>query len=200
MESRIVEELRKTRSISNRLLANRIDKRQKSNTFRIPKDAYIEIKNSEKAYKLFLKLLTQEDRKKIMELDKIIDSIEVYISEKSGWWMTGRTGFMFEDNFVNMHDHEFRSFDTYRIYRNEDGFYVSNEEPFNSYFASIREREIAFYEKYKDKLEILHNALSSREEMFLGNYHLQDEDDRALAEEIVKFLGYKKEEKVKKYK
>ena len=36
--------------------------------------------------------------------------------------------------------------------------------------------------------------------MFLGNYHLQDEDDRALAEEIVKFLGYKKEEKVKKYK
>ncbi len=200
MSSNIVEELRKYKSIKAKLLANSIDKRQKSNTFRIPKDVYIENKNRLNAYKLFLKLLCETDKEKLLKLDDTINSISSYISESSGWWMTDRDGFMYEDNYQNMSDPEFRTFDTYRIYRNEDGYYVSQKEPFNSYFAKIKSDEIAFYNKYKDKLEILHNALSTKENIMFGNYELKSENDRNLTEEITKYLGYEKKEKVKKYK
>ena len=195
--SNIVEKLRETKSLRNKLLAAAIERRQQSNTFRIPQDIEIERKNEQKAYSLLKRLVTPDVKEQLIELDETIEGIKSDIYETTGWWMTGRTGFMYEDNFQNMHDHEFRSWDTYRLYRDEEGYYVSEKQPFNSYFASLKMKEHEFLEEHKEELKVLHKTLSTKEELLGGNIPLKDEKNRELIQEIVDYLGYKKEEKQK---
>ena len=197
MESKIVEELRKTYNPFNRILATSIERRANSNIFRIPKDVYIEELNRRKAYSLLKRMVTKDTKVKLDSLDYTIDSISDDIQDRTGWWRTGRDGFRLEDNFQNMHDPEFRSFDTFRIYRNEDGYYVEGGEPFNSYFAYIQDTEYRFLEANRDQLSAIHDALSEKENTLVETIPLKDEANRSLTVEIIKYLGYSKEKKAK---
>lgn len=197
MESNIVQELKNTGNIRNLWLAESIRKRQESMTISY-REALIDIKNEEKAYKLFVKLLSNDSKEELTMLDIVIDHVKGMIYDESGWWMTGRDGFRYEDNHINMRDPEFRTWDTYRIYRGEDGFYVPTDEPFNPYFAKIREKEQRFFDRYEEDLELLHSVLTTKENFMSGDYELKDEKNRVLASEISKFLGYKIEGKGKK--
>lgn len=197
MESRIVEELRKTYNPFNRILAASIERRANSNIFRIPKDIYIDSANEEKAYTLLKRMVTKDTKTKLDSLDHTIDSISDDIYDRTGWWRTDRDGFMLEDNFQNMHDHEFRSFDTFRICRNEDGYYVEGGEPFNSYFAYIQDTEYRFLESNREQLSVLHDTLCEKENTLVDSIPLKDEANRSLTVEIIKYLGYSKEKRPK---
>ena len=197
MESKIVEELRKTCNPFNRILAASIERRANSNTFRIPIDAYIEKANEEKAYSLLKRMVTKDTKIKLDSLDYTIDSISSDIEDRTSWWRTGRDGFMLEDNFQNMGDHEFRFFDTFRIYRNEDGYYVGGGEPFNSYFAYIQDNEYRFLEENREQLSVLHDTLCEKENTLVDSIPLKDEANRSLTVEIIKYLGYSKEKRPK---
>lgn len=197
MKSNIVEELRKTKNPFNLFLARSIEKRENSTSFRVPQDIWINAKNEDKAYSLFKRLIVKDSKDRLEELDNTISSVSHDIREKTGWWRTGNSGFRYEDNYINMSDPEFRSFDTYQIYRNENGYYTSSEEPFNSYFARIKMTEEKFLEKNYDKLQLIHEALSEKENMLAGDIPLQNEKNRQLVNEILVFLRYRSNEKEK---
>ena len=187
MESDLVKRLRDTNNLSNSMLARSIEK---TDSYYSRKD----IKNRKKAYKLFLKLIDPKTSERLTELDTEIDLITDVIYDETGWWRTS-DGFMYEDNFKNMHDPEFRSFDTFRVYRNEDGYYINTGEPYNSYFAYIQDKEYRFFEKYKSSLGALHEALTEKEQIMYGKYQVQDKSNKELCAQIALYLGYKKEEK-----
>ena len=197
MNSNVVQELKETKSIRNKLLASSIERRQKSNTLRIPEDVKIERKNEERAYSLIKKLVTKDIKEELVELDTIVEEYTNRIYEATGWWMIGREGFMYQDNFQNMQDPEFKSFDTYRIYRNEEGFYVSDKESFNSYFEGIKRKEQDFLEKNQEELLVIHEALTSKEQLLSSFIPLKNEEKRDLVNELINYLGYKSEEQLK---
>ncbi len=179
--------------IRGKLLARRVDKESK----------WVEIgkkqfkhkdKTEEKLYNTFLRLVDEETRKRLITLDEGIKKIETTIYEQSGWYRTS-SGFRFEDNFQNMQDYEFRTWDTYSIDRSEEGYHIREEKPFNSYFANIQEREMGFLNKYKDLLNQLHVLLTEKEKIMRGNFILKDDSNRELALNISNFLGFIPESK-----
>ena len=189
MESKIVEKLRETKTLSNKILAYNIEKVNHSFVYG-RKQARQSFKNDDRAYQLFLGLIDPESSERLRKYDEIIKQLEEKIHRESGWWRTS-TGLMYQDNFQNMHDPEFRTFDTYTIHRNDFGYYVSSEKPFNSYFAMIRSKEIEFFERYEEVLKELHTALSIKESIMSGNYFVQDPKNEELCREISIYLGYK---------
>lgn len=198
MADKVVETLRETNRFRNKRLANRIEKERNRKVFG-GKEYQEMVSNQNKAYKLFLRLIDKDSRERLKALDDTIESIATQIHKESGWWMT-QEGFMFRDNFQNMDDPEFRSFDTYRIYRGENGYSVTPEKPYNHYYATLHAEEERFYKKYEEKLRILHEALTEKERIMAGEYTVEDEANLPLCKEITAYLGYTPEKLQKKGK
>ena len=179
--------------IKEKLLARRLKKQGELTKYGHREFKYMN-KTDDKLYATFLRLVDDSTKERLIYLDTAIEKIETTIYKKSGWWRTS-DGFTLEDNFTNMHDPEFRSWDTYTIYRTEDGYTVRTDKPFNGYFEYIRRKEIEFFNKFKDLLQQLHLLLKEKEMIMRGSYKLKDESNRELTTNISILLGYKKEEK-----
>lgn len=190
MGNNIVEELRKTRALKNKILARKIEKTE---TINDEKD------NKKRAYSLFLKLVTQQCKKELHELDTIIHFVSSIIEKSSGWIITNNFEFVLYDDFKNIFDEEFITFDTYRIYRSPEGYHTDTCEPYNAYTKYIREKENAFLKKYETNLNILHEALTKKDKIMSDQFILKDKSNMELACAISHFLGYEnKQEKKKK--
>ena len=137
-----------------------------------------------------LNLFTPEVREELERIGKNIELITNVIEEKTGWWRTGRKGFALENNFQNMHDPEFASHDTYKVYRNENGYYVDDEEPFNEYFAAIKSVENKFLNDNQEELNKLHSLFSEKEGILNGTYSLVNSEDELLAASLIDYLGF----------
>lgn len=198
MSNNIVKELRKTDNRKNEKLAMKIEWFKNKRSFNPGKDGKVIIGINKKLYSLFFKLMIPECEKELIELDRLIYSISEKIEKSSGWYMDERDGFKYHDNYQNTHDPEFRTFDTYRILRNEEGYYVNNEIPYNQYFENLRIREESFFATYEEDLQILHELLTRKENIIAYDFILKEEKNRKLAIAIADYLGYIDNQKKKK--
>ncbi len=185
----LIKELEETKSILNSFLAKRVKKDAEKNVYGY-NDFLEEEKLEKKLYQLFLSRIDPTDRDELLKIDKEIKSIEDVIFKKTGWYRIDN-GFMYETNFVNQHDPEFASQDTYRIIRTEEGYTYDKKEPFNSYFAERQKREKEFCEEFKDELERMHKLLTDKETIMNGGYKLKNERERDLLKYISIYLGFK---------
>ena len=186
---KVIEQLRKTKKIKNIRLAKSISKLHNGYIFG-EKEARRMEKNSNKAYKILLSLLPKEARERIIDIDNHSAALIDYIERRSGWNYTDK-GFIYKDNFINMNDPEFRSFDTYSIVRNNDGFHLdeANKQKY------IFDKEKMFYMKYNDLLKVLHEYLTEKKQIINDTASMSSNPE--LAESLVEYLGYKEEEKTK---
>ena len=193
--NRLVEKLRETKDLRNIMFAKRIEKSMGRSISTSETRCY-DRKLRNRAYQLFLRLLDPEVRKKLMEIDGNISTLSTTIMSRSGWWRSGKD-FILQDNFQNMHDPEFRSFDTYMVVRTPFGYEPSSSTtPYNSYFAGIRSQEEEFVKRNKTELEALHKAYTQKETIMGGSYLLRNDGDYELAQEICRFLGYSRENNI----
>ena len=196
-QSGLVESLRDTKGIRNEILARRIEKHDNCSICN-RQTALESRKIKKRAYHLFLKLIDSDSKKRLLDIDGKISMLTSTILGRTGWWRSG-DDFMLQDNFQNMHDPEFRSFDTYRVIRTESGYEPSSSStPYNAYFAGIHLAELQFVEKNKNELDELHRTLGQKEIIMSGVFTTKNPDDYNLACAICKYLGYSKEKKLSK--
>ena len=192
---KLIKELRLTNGFRNKLLARNIEERYNSNEFCIPRDSKKLEKIENRSYVLLLKLLPQEVSERIIQIDKHMNAMIDFIERRSGWTYT-KNGFMYRDNFQNMHDPEFRSFDTYEIRRDKNGFHLDTNDAYKDKY--IYEKERLFYILYEDMLDVLNSYINEKERLLLEGIELSS--NKELAESLAIYLGYKKEEQDTKEK
>lgn len=186
----LIQKLKSTKNIKNIRLASSISKIENGYTFGA-KEARKKEKNNKKLYKLLLKMYPKEVRERLEEIDKCMFAIIDFIERRTGWRYTSK-GFIYMDNFQNMEDDEFRTFNTYRIPRDEKGFYLNHDE--QDEYIKVKER--TFFILYENMLEVLHGYIKEKEKLIKESVSLTK--DPELAESLVIFLGYKEEEKSSK--
>ncbi len=135
--------------------------------------------------------MTKKSVERLQEIQNTQNQIIDRIFDESGW-IVSRDGAIYEDNFTNQGDSEFASHDTYRLNRNGNGFSIaSDENPFNQYFAMIKEGEMSFLKKYQKSLNKLHSLMTEEEKIMLGNYTLTNPNvDSSTMNLIAEYLGY----------
>lgn len=189
----LIRKLYGTNKANNKRLAKSILRIHESRVFDSKRDGKRLDNNHKKAYRLLLNIIPKEIKDKILELDMHINAIIDLVRRTTGWIYTSR-GFVYRDNFHNMQDYEFRSFDTYEVKRGENGFYVEENE-FKE--KRILDREKIFFKMSEDMLEVLHSHIVKKE-MLIRNCVVLAEDQE-LAESLIIFLGYQEEDN-KQYK
>ena len=190
---RLIYKLKETNKFSNKRLARNISILNNSRTFSVNKEGKIMYKSEKKAYRILLRMFPKDIKERIEGLDTSIQAIIDYIERRSGWIYTNK-GFIYEDNFKNMHDPEFRSFDTYTIPRNEEGFYLKEDSCNPEY---IQSKEKLFYLKYRDKLASLHTFIKEKE--YLIKQSIFATEDPELANYLAIYLGYTEDESTIKH-
>lgn len=180
---KLIYKLKETNKFKNKRLANSISKIHNSNTFSITKEGKKMEKNNKNAYKLLLRMFPKDIKEKILGLDKCIEAVADYLNRRTGWVFIGDK-IVYRDNFHNMHDPEFRSFDTYEIPRNDSGFYLDDSEGKPLY---IRNEEKKFYLKYKSELDALHGFITEKTDLI--KEAIFTSSDPELANEIAIYLG-----------
>lgn len=143
-------------------------------------------------YKLFLSLIDNESSAKLRKLDKKISELTKKI-EKGNGWNVSRTGAVMYDNFRNMHDPEFRSYDTHLVGRKENGYV-----PTPCDYGACRDDcdSISFVKKYQSDLDELHNLYSQKERIMYGSFSLKNPEDYILALNLSAFLGFEGDSEV----
>ena len=145
-----------------------------------------------KAKKVLYSLFDEESLALLKEYNKYIRKQVKNIVTEGPWGYSDIDGdFVYYDNFQNMHDHEFRTFDTYRVIRTKEGYEPYDKKPFNYYFQRLLERELVFLQDHSEELYGLHTVLTLKEEFFDGNFRLKDENDRELAMKLINFLDFR---------
>ena len=196
---KLIDDLVETGKRSNIRLAKRIAKRHYSNIFCPRKDVPKMRKTDELATKALYGLLDEPTLKTLITYDVIIENLIQKIMSKTDWdYYPYCQEFRLYDNFQNMGDPEFRSFDTYRVYRTEDGFTHSTKDPYNGYFQSRQDREKRFVKSNKSDLKDLHHTYCLKEKLLKGNIKLKDDNTRDLAMELIYFLHLIEEPKEEK--
>lgn len=139
-------------------------------------------------------MITPEYVERLESLDNELVLEVEDLSEKTGWTI-GYQGAYYYDNFQNMEDPEFRSFDTYLVPRDPDsGYYVKTDEPINEHMRSIREGETSFYLSNQERLDSIHNLLVQKRGILTGEYELavDSEENRVLSGLIADYVNMDK--------
>ena len=196
----LVLTLNKTNKYANRRIADMIVARDESHMYG-PVERKLDRKIDKKLNKLFVKLLDDTSRRRLQQIDNTFNEIVERISKESGWTLYYDYRWEKMDNFQNMHDPEFRTWDTYTVRYDEKLGYVENtEKPFNGYFVHLQSIESSFILKYHEQLELLHETIKAKRDFMSGIYTLRDEGNRKLAEEICSYMGYEGYEESTKVK
>lgn len=171
---RLVQKLKETKKMSNKYLAKRLLGLNKNNN----KFQYEDNEINKRLYNLLLDLVDEETKKELLTSDAIIKILSSRIEKESFWTKAKDNSFYYED--IGNHFY-------YQVTREEDGYNTKH----NHYI------EQEFLDEYSEPLNIIHLTLLEKEVLLDGNYKLQNEKDRDLAEEIINYLGLKQSEQVK---
>ena len=184
---KLIEQLNGTKKIKNIRLAKSISKIHNGYIFGTKEGKSME-KNTKKANKLLIKMLPEEVRNRIAGIDQGMNAIIDYIERHTGWHYT-KSGFYYRDNFHNMDDPEFRSFDTYCIPRDESGFHLDHTDKNKQLYIMTKEK--AFYIVYSDMLRVLDDYIKEKDALISKSIPLTS--DPELAQSLAIFLGYEEE-------
>lgn len=178
-------------TLASRRVGKSIESQQNKTEYDVRRDGNIRRKIDQRLMKLFNKFIDKKSVERLQEIQNTQNQIIDRIFDESGW-IVSRDGAIYEDNFTNQGDPEFASHDTYRLNRNGNGFSIaSDENPFNQYFAMIKEGEISFLKKYQKSLNKLHSLMTEEEKIMLGNYTLTNTNvDSNTMNLIAEYLGY----------
>lgn len=189
--NKLVEQLMAIGTLASRRVGKSIESQQNKTEYDVRRDGNIRRKIEQRLMKLFTKFIDKKSVERLQEIQNTQNQIIDRIFDESGW-IVSRDGAIYEDNFTNQGDPEFASHDTYRLNRNGNGFSIaSDENPFNQYFAMIKEGEISFLKKYQKSLNKLHSLMTEEEKIMLGNYTLTNTNvDSNTMNLIAEYLGY----------
>ena len=189
--NKLVEQLMAIGTLASRRVGKSIESQQNKTEYDVRRDGNIRRKIEQRLIKLFTKFIDKKSVERLQEIQNTQNQIIDRIFDESGW-IVSRDGAIYEDNFTNQGDPEFASHDTYRLNRNGNGFSIaSDENPFNQYFAMIKEGEISFLKKYQKSLNKLHSLMTEEEKIMLGNYTLTNTNvDSNTMNLIAEYLGY----------
>lgn len=189
--NKLVEQLMAIGTLASRRVGKSIESQQNKTEYDVRRDGNIRRKIDQRLMKLFTKFIDKKSVERLQEIQNTQNQIIDRIFDESGW-IVSRDGAIYEDNFTNQGDPEFASHDTYRLNRNGNGFSIaSDENPFNQYFAMIKEGEISFLKKYQKSLNKLHSLMTEEEKIMLGNYTLTNTNvDSNTMNLIAEYLGY----------
>lgn len=189
--NKLVEQLMAIGTLASRRVGKSIESQQNKTEYDVRRDGNIRRKIDQKLMKLFTKFIDKKSVERLQEIQNTQNQIIDRIFDESGW-IVSRDGAIYEDNFTNQGDPEFASHDTYRLNRNGNGFSIaSDENPFNQYFAMIKEGEMSFLKKYQKSLNKLHSLMTEEEKIMLGNYTLINPNiDSNTMNLIAEYLGY----------
>lgn len=189
--NKLVEQLMTIGTLASRRVGKSIESQQNKTEYDVRRDGNIRRKIDQRLMKLFNKFIDKKSVERLQEIQNTQNQIIDRIFDESGW-IVSRDGAIYEDNFTNQGDPEFASHDTYRLNRNGNGFSIaSDENPFNQYFAMIKEGEISFLKKYQKSLNKLHSLMTEEEKIMLGNYTLTNTNvDSNTMNLIAEYLGY----------
>lgn len=189
--NKLVEQLMAIGTLASRRVGKSIESQQNKTEYDVRRDGNIRRKIDQRLMKLFTKFIDKKSVERLQEIQNTQNQIIDRIFDESGW-IVSRDGAMYEDNFTNQGDPEFASHDTYRLNRNGNGFSIaSDENPFNQYFAMIKEGEMSFLKKYQKSLNKLHSLMTEEEKIMLGNYTLTNPNvDSNTMNLIAEYLGY----------
>lgn len=189
--NKLVEQLMAIGTLASRRVGKSIESQQNKIEYDVRRDGNIRRKIEQRLMKLFTKFIDKKSVERLQEIQNTQNQIIDRIFDESGW-IVSRDGAIYEDNFTNQGDPEFASHDTYRLNRNGNGFSIaSDENPFNQYFAMIKEGEISFLKKYQKSLNKLHSLMTEEEKIMLGNYTLTNTNvDSNTMNLIAEYLGY----------
>lgn len=190
----LVEILNKSLNPFDKQLAKDIVKDKTRSSFDPSKDLDRGDRINARLYKKFKKMITPEYVERLQSLDdELVLEVED-LSQRTGWTI-GYQGAHYYDNFQNMEDPEFRSFDSYLVPRNpESGYYVKTDEPINDHMRGIREVETKFYLENQDSLESIHSLLVQKRSILSGEYELavDSEENRVLAGLLADYVNMDK--------
>lgn len=189
--NKLVEQLMAIGTLASRRVGKSIESQQNKTEYDVRRDGNIRRKIDQRLMKLFTKFIDKKSVERLQEIQNTQNQIIDRIFDESGW-IVSRDGAIYEDNFTNQGDPEFASHDTYRLNRNGNGFSIaSDENPFNQYFAMIKEGEMSFLKKYQKSLNKLHSLMTEEEKIMLGNYTLINPNvDSNTMNLIAEYLGY----------
>ena len=189
--NKLVEQLMTIGTLASRRVGKSIESQQNKTEYDVRRDGNIRRKIDQRLMKLFTKFIDKKSVERLQEIQNTQNQIIDRIFDESGW-IVSRDGAIYEDNFTNQGDPEFASHDTYRLNRNGNGFSIaSDENPFNQYFAMIKEGEMSFLKKYQKSLNKLHSLMTEEEKIMLGNYTLTNPNvDFNTMNLIAEYLGY----------
>lgn len=189
--NKLVEQLMTIGTLASRRVGKSIESQQNKTEYDVRRDGNIRRKIDQRLMKLFTKFIDKKSVERLQEIQNTQNQIIDRIFDESGW-IVSRDGAIYEDNFTNQGDPEFASHDTYRLNRNGNGFSIaSDENPFNQYFAMIKEGEMSFLKKYQKSLNKLHSLMTEEEKIMLGNYTLTNPNvDSNTMNLIAEYLGY----------
>lgn len=159
---------------THKVLAARMLVQYTKNTVDPYRDGRIMHSIERKLYKIFLNSIDKETSLRLMKIDSEIKKAKDEFYELYPDWIVSSKSAYCEDNYQYVDDPEFYTFDTYTINRNENGYFVSGEKPFNGYFQAIRDREIHVFETSKDILGRLHELYLKKDSILLGEYTIND--------------------------
>lgn len=176
-----------TKSFSKVMLAHRILEVYGKNSFNVRTDGRKMDKIRKRCYKIFLSSIDSETAQKLCFLDSQLEKLVDEVEEKSGWFIFDDRAEL-ETNFINQHDPEFATHDTFTVRRYEDGFHVFEEDRTGYNLAE----EKKFYDTYEKELDLIHTTLSEKERIMRGDYTvIGDNVDAELVSAISGYLGYR---------
>ena len=123
-----------------------------------------------KVYDLFISLLSDESKENLIRLDNIIILLCNRLYNNSNWEVGDDYSFIKGNN---------------KVIRTKEGYVPSNKD--NSL-------ENNFIWNNDILLGVLNDVLNEREQFLLNDYKLNDENDRELAYELIRYLGYSDKE------
>lgn len=180
----LAEELMKKNDIAIKLLGKRIKKQNERCELSLRKIDKIR----DQLLKLFINSIDENSSKKLILLLEAEKKYLKYFKSIS-CWNINRDGATYEDGHTMMQDPEFRYWNSYRIVRDSEGYYVVKDSKGNSL-----SEEINFYESKKDELEFLHLIYSEKENIMFGNYNSNNKNmPKETLERIALYLGYNPE-------
>lgn len=192
---KLINSLRNRKGIKNLRLAKSIETQHNKMSFDVKRDGKKMTKNDEKSERVLYSLFDDETLSLIRSYDMKIMKLIGSITRDNNWHLQSWDySFIMRDHFKNMHDHEFREWDTYEIKRVPgQGYETYTDDPYNGYFKYIKGVEENFLLEHIEDLNALDDVLTKKEKLLSGNFGLKDESDREFAMELIYFLGLLKE-------
>ena len=151
-----------------------------------------EILLGKKLYTIFLKSIDEESRKRLMELDSIINSISKEYMVNGGWHITNKGIFSESSKPVQVRDQEGKeqTVYTFEMPRTEEGYVQQDYIPDTVELRVIRETEKRFLEEAATDLERIHEAFNTKSTILSSGEYSVLPGRQEIVAAIEKVFGY----------